>query len=198
MLGEGFVAVIKQKESGGKGVALREAIRFAHGKIHRKEDAIVFTEIEKVDLPRLVGKICAPILAGKLDIVFPTREEKLFKETYAEEQYHSEHFGNKFIHLLCKDFISSRLDFYFGPFAFRADLAVHWLAYAGTSWDAQQVPAILAVRDSQAVIGDVVVDYTHDPRQKRQEENNLAFCKKRLFQLSSLLGTIEDNVCAAP
>ena len=188
--------MVKQEGKGGKGVALREAVRFAHAEVDEKTDAIVFTEIEKVDLPRLVKTIASPLLDGSLDIVFPTREDRLFKETYAEEQYHSEHFGNRFIHLLCKDFIDAELDFYFGPFAFRAELAQHWLSYSGTSWDAQQVPAILAAMNGNATIGAVSVAYRHDPRQKHQEENDFVFCKKRLFQLSSLLGIIEERVRA--
>lgn len=146
-----YVRVYQQDKANyaGKGGALKQAIAEAANLIRDRNTekgngllnaVICFTEPEKVDLFNHLHDVARPILEGKTDVVVPTRNDELFKETYPIEQYHSESFGNLHFDLLAKHFPgfqnegAKKLDWLFGPFAFKASLAKTWLNYPGTSW----------------------------------------------------------------
>jgi len=207
--GKGYVHAIEQKHKkySGKGGALRQAIMEAtlwikhnnnanHGGASGqwKDAAIVFTEPEKVDMMNHIHQIVAPLLEGKADVVVPTRQDELFHDTYPIEQYHSESFGNKHFDILSKQNEGFRsdtgegtaLDWLFGPFAFRAELARKWMTYGGDSWDAQMIPYVRGVRKRNWRIASVVVDFKHEEVMKGQEEGGKAWTEKRLLQLNLL------------
>ena len=139
-----YVRVYKQNRNkySGKGGALRQSIQEAANLIQQSytgrgnplNDAVIcFTEPEKVDLFNSMHWIAKPIIDGAADVVIPHRSDELFKQTYPIEQYHSESFGNLHFDLLAKQFPgfqndrAQKLDWLFGPFAFKASLAKTWL-----------------------------------------------------------------------
>ena len=135
---------------------------------------------------------------GKADVVVPTRNDDLFKATYPIEQYHSESFGNGHFNLLADKLDGfkgrrTKIDWLFGPFALHTCLASKWLNYEGTSWDAQMVPYIRAVRNDQSRIMSVTVNFKHPKEMKKQEEGNPIWTKKRLHQLNLLFDLLGDK-----
>ncbi|KAL7552410.1 hypothetical protein ACHAWF_015645 [Thalassiosira exigua] len=205
-----YVRVFQQNKSqySGKGGSLRQAIRQAVNLIQdgnaEKDDAsrnavICFTEPEKIDLMNHMTAIAKPILDGASDVVVPTRRDDLFRQTYPIEQYHSESFGNLHFDILAKQFEgfqtegAKKLDWLFGPFAFRASLADTWLNYPGTSWDAQMIPYVRGVRNQHWRIVSVTVNFLHAKVMKEQEEGYPAWTKKRLKQLTLLFDLLGDK-----
>ena len=78
------------------------------------------------------------------------------------------------------------IDWYFGPFAFRAKFANLWTEYrGGDSYDCQVVPFVHALRKGLNVVS-ITVDFELDPAMKQQEEGNSEFIEKRLKQLNGL------------
>mmetsp|Transcript_25356 Transcript_25356/g.54533 ORF Transcript_25356/g.54533 Transcript_25356/m.54533 type:complete len:154 (+) Transcript_25356:727-1188(+) len=144
-------------------------------------------------------QIAKPILDGATDVVVPTRNDELFRETYPIEQYHSESFGNLHFDLSAKQFKgfqsegAKKLDWLFGPFAFKASLASSWLDYEGTSWDAQIIPYVRGVRKLNWRITSVNVNFRHPKEMKEQEEGYPAWTKKRLKQLNLLFDLLGDE-----
>lgn len=184
----------------GKGGSLRQAILkatewFEENDVDANEAAICFTEPEKVDLINHVHDIVEPLLGGRADVIVPTRNDELFRETYPMEQYHSESFGNMHFNLLAREIEgfkeqevsgAAKLDWLFGPFAFKANLASSWLNYPGTSWDAQMVPYVRGVRNHNWRIMPVAVGFSHSKEMKEQEEGDHVWTTKRLTQLNLL------------
>lgn len=206
--GEGYVTVAKQdsvcKMYQGKGGALRQAIQLAAVLVGNSEDkasnsVICFAEPEKVDIMNHMQQIVEPILAENADIVVPMRCDELFKKTYPIEQYHSESFANLHFNSLAQQFEefqtpdAKQIDWLFGPFAFRATLADAWLKYEGTSWDAQMVPAVRAVRQQKNRIASVTINFLHPHQMKEQEEGDTRWTKKRLHQLNILFDILGEK-----
>ncbi|KAL7533925.1 hypothetical protein ACHAXR_009697 [Thalassiosira sp. AJA248-18] len=205
-----YVKVHRQDKTqySGKGGALKQAIQHAASFIQESikqkgnvlhDSVICFTEPEKLDLMNHMHQIVKPILDGKSDVVVPTRSDELFKRTYPIEQYHSESFGNMHFDLLAKEFEgfqkdgARKLDWLFGPFAFKASLARGWLGYEGTSWDAQIIPYVRGVRQHNWRIMSVTVPFRHPQEMKEQEEGYPAWTKKRLKQLTLLFDLLGDK-----
>lgn len=200
----GYVHVFQQDKDtySGKGGALRQAIIKATEWIQENsatnsghvlsDAAICFTEPEKLDLMNHVHDIVKPILNGKVDVVVPTRNDELFRQTYPIEQYHSESFGNMHFDLLSKQLEgfqmegATKLDWLFGPFAFKAELASSWLNYGGNSWDAQMIPYVRGVRHHNWRIMSVTVNFMQPKEMKEQEEGDPVWTTKRLTQLNLL------------
>lgn len=221
--GGGHVRVIEQNNARypGKGGALRQAAMEAERMLSAQNGdtsggsdennspppcAICFTEPEKVDLMNHVNAIVAPILGGTADVVVPSRDEDIFRATYPIEQYHSESFANYHLHSLARKipgFDSSAedkrkgLDWLFGPFAFRADLADSWLSYEGKSWDAQMVPYIRGVRRDGWKIRTVKVPFRHPKNMKMEEEGDPKWTNKRLLQLNLLFDLLGKELSVA-
>lgn len=192
----------------GKGGAIRQAIHHAASLIQEinlergngLNDAVIcFTEPEKVDLMNHMTLLAKPILDGATDVVIPTRNDEFFRQTYPMEQYHSESFGNLHFDLLAKHFEgfqqegAKKLDWLFGPFAFKATLARSWLDYDGTSWDAQLIPYVRGVREHGWRIMAVTVNFRHPKEMKEQEEGFPEWTKKRLKQLTLLFDLLGDK-----
>ena len=139
-----------------------------------------------------VRDIVKPILNGKADVVVPTRNDELFRQTYPIEKYHSESFGNMHFNLLSKQFEgfqmkgAMKLDWLFGPFAFKTELASSRLNYGGNSWDAQMIPYVWGVRHQNWRIMSVTVNFRHPKEMKEQEEGDPVWTTKRLTQLNLL------------
>ena len=170
----------------GKGVALRQAIQQA---VAFNPLVIMFLEPEKYELIDYIARIAQPILAGDALIVVPRRVTTSWN-SYPREQYHSEIFGNLHLRnlailnkLLPSD--AEEVDWFFGPFAFRGDLAPYFTTYPGTSWDVQMVPQIhiaKAFRDSNVFVG-VPVAFQYPTTQRLEEESSPTWSAKRLQQL---------------
>ena len=213
---------------GRKGAALRQAIAEAADFLGELGGAIVFGEPEKVDLVRLVGTICDPILSGETDIVNPTRENGAFAATYAIEQVHSETFANLFFNTAARagglkltrtsadaaadarspggvgpgcvgraGELSPGVDWTFGPFAFRADLAAWWVAHDGAMWTAQIAPMIRAHRFGGARLSATLVDYRHPDAARAEEEDDAGYGMKRLHQLDTLFPALRREWTAS-
>mmetsp|Transcript_1407 Transcript_1407/g.3006 ORF Transcript_1407/g.3006 Transcript_1407/m.3006 type:complete len:287 (+) Transcript_1407:126-986(+) len=209
-----FIEQGKEPCHSGKGGALRQAIEEAQEwiedgaerpndreclKKQLQEAVICFTEPEKVDLMNHIHDIARPLLNGNADAVVPTRNDELFRQTYPMEQYHSESFGNMHFSLLAKKFEgfqregATKLDWLFGPFAFKANLAGSWLAYDGNSWDAQMIPYVRGVRNENWRIISVMVNFRHSKEMKEQEEGDPVWTKKRLMQLNLLFDLLGEQ-----
>lgn len=199
--GRGHVKVYQQDKASyeGKGGALRQAIYYARELLKESNNnsdidntAICFAEPEKVDIANHINLIVQPILDGSTDIVVPTRSEELFRTTYPIEQYHSENFANLHFNSLARQYKgfqtkeSTQIDWLFGPFALQASLADTWLNYKGTSWDAQMIPYVRAVRNDNRRIASVTIDFRHPKEMKEQEEGDPKWTNKRLQQLNIL------------
>jgi len=202
--GSGHVRVYQQEKAiyQGKGGALRQAIYNAREFIdtnHLDKTAICFTEPEKVDIMNHMHLIVKPILDGGTDVVVPKRCDELFKETYPTEQYHSENFANLHFNSLAQQFEgfqtenARKIDWLFGPFAFRTSLADAWLNYKGNSWDAQMIPYVRAVRHESRRITSVTINFRHPIQMKKQEEGDISFSKKRLHQLNILFDLLGER-----
>lgn len=210
---EVYVHVLPQEKAqySGKGGALRQAIRtaiewFYENNVAVDESVIVFTEPEKINIIEHVNEIVLPLLVGDADVVVPARNDNLFRETYPIEQYHSESYGNLYFNLLAKQLKGfqqrstkstpvdeTKLDWLFGPFAFKTNLANSWLQYDGTSWDAQMIPYVRGVRMQGWKIISVPINYVHSLNMKQQEEGDPIWVAKRLHQLNLLFDLLGKN-----
>ena len=207
--GAGCVQIISQDNDRyqGKGGALRQAIDHARTwfqddqKLDLKECVICFTEPEKVDLLNHIPNIVQPLFMEdqSADVVVPFRSQGLFRDTYPIEQYHSESFANLHFNSLAKRHAGFQgsdggLDWLFGPFAFNAHLACHWIEYTGNTWDAQMIPYVRGVLRHGWRIKSVEVHFRHPPEMKVQEQGDPVWTSKRLHQLNvlfELLGKAE-------
>jgi hypothetical protein len=113
------------------------------------------------------------------------------------EQYHSEHFANLHLDALGRPVGLPTLDWTFGPVAFRASMARHWLQCEGELWDAQLVPIVHASRWHGARVETFEVGYAHPPLMRREEEGRPAWSEKRLFQLNFLFDKVGGALKAA-
>lgn len=174
-----------QRSAGKKGAALRECIEAATEQL--PSDGIVcFQELEKVEMVALQPDVAAHVARSGADVCVPRREEGRFRDTYPVEQYHSESFANLHLDALGREAGMPSLDWTFGPVAFRASMARHWLAFDGELWDAQIVPFIRAARWHGARVESLTVSYRHSPQMRREEEGQPAWSDKRLSQLDFL------------
>ena len=205
-----------QTARGRKGVALREAASVAAGLPGVGDDVLLcWQEPEKsgmIGLWRGVWDALEGPHVGprQTDAVVPYRDPTFFRETYPVEQFHSETYGNLYLDAVASEalrqlgtgglprVISSSpfstteieeatrgLDWHFGPFAFRAKHTILWTAYEGESYDAQLVPLVHAMRKGLS-IASVRVNYLAPREMKDQEEGNVEFIEKRLWQLNEL------------
>jgi hypothetical protein len=202
--GESYVKVFQQDSATyhGKGGALRQAIQLAKdlvGEDKASNSVICFAEPEKVDIMNHMQQIVEPILAKNADIVVPMRCDELFRKTYPIEQYHSESFANLHFNSLAQQFEefqtpgAKQIDWLFGPFSFNTTLADAWLKYEGTSWDAQMVPYVRAVRQQKKRITSVTINFLHPHQMKEQEEGDTRWTKKRLHQLNILFDILGEK-----
>ncbi len=169
--------------------------------------AIVLTEAEKYSLiVDCIPSIAAPLLKGKADIVIPSRNPELFKETYPDYMYDSEIEGNfmyneelKSHHVIPLD--HEGFDMFFGPRAFVnnpeiADLFLHQYhididnpEYTNLDFDqedysnTQYYPIVSALTQKKKVIA-VEVPFTYPAIQKENEEEGAreSFIEKRRNQ----------------
>jgi hypothetical protein len=191
----------------GKGGALREAADIA-GSLPGVEDDtwLCWQEAEKSDMMRCwqTEVICEEnnaILSINDTVICPKRNDACFKRSYPIEQYHSESYGNYYMNCVMKGSLQAvnhaknekdpmirceEIDWHFGPLAFRKKLLPLWLKYEGMSYDAQLIPIVAAIRKGYAVNSAIEVTFMLDGKMKEQEEDNLDFIEKRLYQLNNL------------
>lgn len=186
--GEGFFLVTRFKGEGKKGASMRQALREATAmrKDPTQRWVAVFSELEKVDFFNYLHVCCEPILQNQADIVTPGRDIKLFQETYAIEQFHSENLGNMYLNMLWKQQGGVEdLDWLFGPICWEGStVGPFYLASNEEKWDAQMVPSIRASRMIGSRWVGMTIPYKHHPFQKQQEEGSLEFCDKRIMQVN--------------
>ena len=127
----------------------------------------------------------------------PRREDSLFRRSYPIEQYHSENFVNLYLDSLGNAAGLPTLDWTFGPVAFRANMAHHWLNFCGELWDAQIVPFINASREGARIEG-LQVSYSHPALMKREEEFLPVWSEKRLMQLNFLFQHVAGPLKGQP
>jgi hypothetical protein len=190
----GAIVRKEQKTYGkGKGGALREAAMVASSLPGSTESTLLcWQEAEKSDMMRCwVEEVLAQSQSSD-DIICPAREDGCFLQSYPIEQYHSESYGNYYLNTIMREELEGRdntcsgIDWHFGPFAFRRSLLNLWMEYKGTSYDAQLIPIVAAIRKGHRVNSNVAVTFELDERMKRQEEGSLDFIEKRLHQLNDL------------
>jgi len=138
--------VLLQTVKGRKGAALREAIAAAVEMLPA-DGIICYQELEKVSMVALQLNVADALRAAPAaGVCVARRDDALFRSSYPVEQYHSEHFANLYLDALAKAVSFPSIDWTFGPLAFRAALARHWLECSGELWDAQIVPMVVAAR----------------------------------------------------
>lgn len=157
----------------------------------------------QVDLVRSLPRIVAPILADKALLVIPQRTA-VSLDSYPPEQHHSEMFGNLQIHNIAVsagliDEHTPQMDWMFGPIAFERTQAQFFLTYAGTLWDAQIVPLLLAMTHAKkagmpSILTSVDVDFIYPPQQRMTEKGSVEYGDKRLMQLSYLMPIIKRTL----
>eukprot|EP00035_Acanthoeca_spectabilis_P010125 m.178672 g.178672 ORF g.178672 m.178672 type:complete len:239 (-) comp14930_c0_seq3:2286-3002(-) len=183
-------AAIHQQTGSGKAAALRQAAALAARLPNVSADTwLCFQEPEKTDMVRKWHQALSG-LDPAVGVVVPRRREPEFGQSYAIEQWHSENFGNGYLNAVAAGQTESlrdfpNLDWFFGPLAFRAKHAHHWIDYRGDGYDAQMVPIVLAAR-AGVRIADVPVRYSAEPEMKAEEEGSVDFVKKRFRQLTAL------------
>ena len=127
-LEEAGAVVRPQTRAGKKGAALRECVESALEQFQlQPEGVLCYQELEKVEMIPLQAEVAAFMLRSGTDVCVPKREDGLFRATYPVEQYHSEHFANLHLDALGRPVGLPALDWTFGPVAFRASMARHWL-----------------------------------------------------------------------
>lgn len=116
-----------------------------------------------------------------------------YLDSYPIEQYHSEMYGNYYLNCVMKNELEGTeqscgdIDWHFGPFAFRKKLLNLWLEYKGTSYDAQLIPIVAAIRKGGLMINtQITVSFKLEKEMKAQEEGNVDFIEKRIQQLNGL------------
>ncbi len=200
------ITVLPQKEKGiaaAKRQALEAAITLEGSKV------ILLTQPEKDDVIKDVPDLANPILNGQADIVIPTREPNLFKETFPSFQYKSEVWANKWcnriahsVNMLPKDV---NLDWFFGVKVLKNDPQIVELFMrkysisdlvlaAKKSMDPERYsnvdffPVLNALTSGKKVIG-IEIPFHYPAGQKRIEEALIdQFMNKRIMQRQSLLG----------
>uniref|UniRef100_A0A7S4EHD7 Glycosyltransferase 2-like domain-containing protein n=1 Tax=Pseudo-nitzschia australis TaxID=44445 RepID=A0A7S4EHD7_9STRA len=196
--GRSFVRVVRQSYKGKKGAALREAIAYAVDELreenNKKTTMIGFQELEKVDVIKYWNSIAKHAMESKAGIVVPRREDLHFRASYPIEQYHSEQFGNMYLDSLGKKIGLPSIDWLNGPVAFDVSLANAWLEFDGELWDAQIVPMVDCFLKRNTKITSFDIPYIHRRTMKEQEEGNLAFIEKRLYQLNFLSDTVGKQI----
>lgn len=197
------VVVRTQTAKGRKGAALREAASIASGLPGVDADTLLcWQEPEKVGMIGLWREVQTFCSGVGSDVVVPWRDKLCFRETYPREQVHSESFGNLYLDTVLKDsgrdlpLVKSHVDdklgdirgvdWHFGPFAFRSKHIGLWVHYkGGDSYDAQVVPLVHAFRKGLSV-SSVSIRYRAPQEMKEEEEGDVDFIEKRLWQLNDL------------
>lgn len=197
-LEEAGAVVRPQTRAGKKGAALRECVESALEQFQLTPDGVIcYQELEKVEMIPLQAEVAAFMMRSGTDVCVPKREDGLFRATYPVEQYHSEHFANLHLDALGRPVGLPALDWTFGPVAFRASMARHWLQCEGELWDAQLVPIVHASRWHGARVETFEVGYAHPPLMRREEEGIPAWSEKRLLQLNFLFDKVGGALKAA-
>ena len=147
-------------------------------------------------------QVVAHLIRTGSDVCVPRRADAAFKQSYPSEQYHAETFANLHLNTLgVAAGLPGGIDWTFGPVAFRARMASHWLQFGGELWDAQIVPFVKAARWHGAKITSFEIEYSHPPEMKEDEEGVAEWGEKRLGQLNFLFrqvgGAITDECAAA-
>lgn len=176
----------------GMGPGRREAFFHSYEiAIQDKIEVILWTEPEKVDLVRWIGKITQPINNRHAPIVIPKRSEKAW-ETWPAFQRQSEQRANR-VYKESFNF-DEDLDPMFGPVAFHISRAVDFMmCHMGNAGD--EIPdtyiqhyAPLIAHHTGSHIASVEIDMVYPPEQRAEEEGsaNEAMLAKRKIQLETL------------
>ena len=186
-----FVQVQKQRQTGKKGVALREGIAAALDELSsagnvERQGVICFQEPEKIDMLRHWESIISHMHSTNSDICVPRRSHASFQSSYPIEQYHSESFANLHLDSLARQVGFPSIDWTAGPIALSTTKAPHWLEYNGEIWDAQIVPMVVAQRWHGCSVSSLEVDFILPAAMKQQEEGSPKWGEKRLLQLNLL------------
>ncbi len=189
-------AIVRQEQKlygSGKGGALREAAMVASSLPGVTEATwLCWQEAEKSDMNRCWVEEVLPKSRPNDEVICPTRENDCFQKSYPIEQYHSESYGNYYLNCIMKGELEQTenkcddIDWHFGPFALRRSLLNLWMEYKGTSYDAQLIPIVAAIRKGHQVNSSIDVTFELDADMKHQEEGSLDFIEKRLYQLNDL------------
>jgi len=194
-------AIVRREEGicgKGKGGALREAAQVAASLPGVTNDTLLcWQEAEKSHMMECWQKEVLAQCVPDDDVICPAREDGCFKKSYPIEQYHSESYGNYYLNCVMKGALAAEkergnaitcgpIDWHFGPFALRRKLLHLWMEYKGTSYDAQLLPIVFAIRKGYQVNSSIEVSFELDGQMKEQEEGSLNFIEKRLHQLNDL------------
>jgi len=201
--GKGWVRVVKFRGKGKKAASIRQAMALAmkwrSSSSPTERWVTAFSEFEKSDFLNHVRDAVQPILKNEADIVTPGRDEKLFQETYASEQYHSESLARTYLNMLWrKEGGESDLDWLFGPICWEGNsVGPFYMESNEESWDAQIIPSIRASRTIGSRWIGVTIPYRHHKLQREQEQNSLEFCEKRVMQLNLMISLLSRAMAVA-
>lgn len=174
-------AYVMKQEGETFGSAFRQSARRAS----EIGSYVTWLEPERYNFVKHVGKMTDLIENGPFDVVLPCRKEF---NNYTEIQEHVERRENKLFYKLT----GRSYDIGFGIKTFKRELTRYFTDYDSLFfegkrdiWDAHTVPLLDMVRDGVRM-GSIEVDYTHPREQRMEEEGNMKYSNKRMFQLDSL------------
>ncbi|TSD02436.1 MAG: hypothetical protein Athens071424_82 [Parcubacteria group bacterium Athens0714_24] len=178
----------------GRRRSLQEAMQMVSPEI--KNPNFLWTEPEKDGLitKENLNAMINGLRNGSVDIVVPQRKNK---DSYPKFQARIETRANKRAKELggmSQDFPNEEIDLWFGPKMFNLTGAQYFLDYKGKldKWDAIIKPVINAYKDGKT-IGVTPVDFTYDQSQRKDEEGNKEFKKKRFEQYVKILEELDDK-----
>jgi glycosyltransferase involved in cell wall biosynthesis len=195
---EEFLAAVRQfknvelsvQPTLGMGESRREALRLA-----AKDPAtsiFLWFEPEKEGLIRLdnLNRLIQPLRDGGVaDIVVPARKEDGMN-TLPPFQAKMEKMANEEAMdlIMGSGYVGEIWDLWFGPKIFNREGLPYFLNYQGEldKWDTILVPVGIAYREGKRIV-QVFVDFLYDESQRKNEEGNAEFDKKRVYQRKEII-----------
>ena len=153
-----------------------------------KCQALVHTELEKVDFVRDIQKVCTPILSGDKQLIIPKRSSESW-ETYPDAMRWSEGFALDAVERV----LGHRWDIAFGPFAIHRDLADRFITCQSEKWAWLHAPRLRLLREMPDMAGEVEVDFHYPAVQCAAEEGDPSFLLKRIAQIDFMLRPLVDG-----
>lgn len=179
----------------GLGASRRELFRHAGSlmSINHEPFFVLWVEPEKVDFANHLEAILAPFIDETIDLVMPKREENIYRLTYPDYQYFSEHSANSIYQKL---FGPDNADPFFGPIAYKSTVKQYFehlkvgdYGLADDGYLQLYGQAIAKSYGAKAVV--VEIPFHYPPEQKTEElrsDNLPIMFVKRLDQLKNIAG----------
>lgn len=177
----------QEDQSQKKGGSIREGIRYVIDN-YGENVIIAFQEPEKDNMLYHYWDLIKNNEVRDRWICNPRRLTTTWN-SYPKEQYHSENFMNMYLSKLT----GLDIDWSFGPVVFTGNVCEYFLKDNGKLWDAQIKPIYEAYKDD-IEISEFKVAFMYPEAQKKQEEDNMDFIRKRKYQLEFMIEEMEKIV----